>query len=207
MTRIQSTCLATTTAILLVFGGLFALGCGSGSASSLFFDSGLFPLTIGSSGGTPPAPIDDEDEDDADDGDGGGDAATSICITFRNDGNDNAGVALYTSPDPTISFQGLVDTDNLALMPSIDQGCQDFDMLDGPFAFAPIILDGLNLNFQIDCGFVGSIAFSVIQEFAPLISPDDTAGPFRQGIDFVCGQNLIIEITDDDLDGDFEIGF
>ncbi len=187
-----------------VLGGFCLPGCGAGS-SAIYFTSGLFPLDIGTGGGTIPPPTDGGDDDGG--GGGGVGTGTTICITFVNNANEDARVALYASSDLTISLQNLVNLSNVISLPTVDQPCVDVDDLVGPLEISPLIIDGLALNYQIECGLIASLAVSAIQVDATVINPDETTGPFRlSGIDFSCGDNVIINVTDTDVDDDFEIG-
>ena len=141
--------LLPATVLATVLGGFCLPGCASGS-SAIFFTSGLFPLDVGASGGTIPPPTDDVGDDGG--GGGGGDGtATSICITFVNNANEDARVVLYASSDLTISLQNLVSTENLIPLPVVNQGCIDVADLVGTLEISPQILDGFALNYQIDC--------------------------------------------------------
>jgi len=195
-------------ALVLILGGVWVTGCGT-NASNLFFASGLLLPGVGANpgGGPLPSPGDETaDGDDGGDGDTGG--QTTVCVTFFNDSDQDARVDFFASDDGTISFQGLIgDLNNLVSLPETDQGCIDPAELTGNLSFVPLILDGGWLSYRIDCVLAASLVFGALDETGVIGTEDQRLGPLRLGVDFNCGDNLNIAITDDDQDEDLEIDF
>jgi hypothetical protein len=207
--QLKSSSAVLSATLFLLTGGMWISGCGS-NASNLFFSSGLLNLGVGANpgGGPLPSPTDTATPDQSGGNDGGGATTTTICITFFNESDQDARVDFFASDDASISFSALTSVNHIVNLPEADQGCIDAADLTGNLSLTPRILDGGRLSYQIDCVLAASMAFGALNDSSFVVgTEDDIFGPLRQGVDFNCGDNLNIAITDNDQDENLEIGF
>jgi hypothetical protein len=189
--------------VLFVVAVAWFMGCGAGNVSSLFVTSGLLLPGAG------PAPLPDPDPGPGDgdgDGDGGDGGGENVCLIWQNDADLDVRVVLWASESGTISFEDLQSTGNLELLPEDDEGCIDQADIQGNRAILPLIPDGAQLSYQLTCEASASLLFGVGDENVSVTNPDDEFGPLRQGVDFDCGDTVTLDITDEEQDGDPEIG-
>ena len=189
--------------VLFLAAAAWFVGCGGGGASSLFYTSGLLLP------GTGPQPLPPPDSgSDTGDG-GGGDQNTggdNLCITWQNNADMDVGVMLWASASGTISFDDLQSAGNLQLLPEADEGCIDQADIQGNRVLVPVIQDGNMLSYQLPCADAASLLFGVGDENVVVTNPDDIFGVLREGVDFQCGETLPLTVTDEDQDGQPEIG-
>ncbi|UCG32996.1 MAG: hypothetical protein JSU68_15200 [Phycisphaerales bacterium] len=190
--------------VLFAVAGAWLMGCGAGNVSSLLFTSGLLLPGAGPPDLPDPDPGPGDGDGDGDGGDGGG--GDNVCVVWRNDADLDARVMLWASTSGTISFEDLQTFGNLESIPADDQGCIDQADIQGDRIIRPLIPDGAQLSYQLTCENSASLLFGVGDESVVVSDPDDTFGVLRQGVDFDCGDTLNLTITDDDQDGDPEIG-
>jgi hypothetical protein len=193
---------------LVLAGGALLPGCGAGDTSfgTALFTSGLFGDNFGSTGNVNPPPPSNEDQGDDQDGGSGGSNEGPICITFENDADDPAKIALYTSTDQNASITDLLGQ-TPEWLPETNQPCVEEDNLIPPRSFTPVIQDGDMLRYQVECGFANAMLMVVGGESdAVLGGTGDDLSLISIGDAYLCGDNLTVTITQDPSDNSFEIG-